>query len=131
MAFLLDTSTLSQVLRASPPAALVRRLSSVPTRDRFTSVVTVSQLLLAARRADDGRLMQEVVRLVASIRVAPYDLAAAQIFAKLRATEATRADTDDVMNAAIALSRDLVLVTRRTDEFLRYSRLRVEDWTAG
>jgi tRNA(fMet)-specific endonuclease VapC len=103
----------------------------VPSRERFTSVITVSQLLLAARRQDDARLMQEVVRLVSSIRVAPYDLAAAQSFAKLRATEAGEAETDDVMMVAIAVSRDLTLVTRRADPFKRYSRLRVEDWLSG
>lgn len=131
MAYLLDISTLTEILRTSPPAPLVRRLGSVPTRERFTSVITVSELLLAARRTDDGKLMQEVVRLVAAIRVAPYDLNAAQTFARLRATEAMRAEVDDVMNAAIALSRNMVLVTRRTDEFLRYSKLRVEDWVSG
>ena len=131
MGYLLDTSTLVEVLRASPSPNLVRRLSAVPSRERYTSVITVSQLLLSARRQDDARLMQEVVRLVSSIRVAPYDLAAAQAFAKLRVKEAAQAETDDVMIAAIAVSRDLVLVTRRKLEFARYPRLRVEDWIAG
>ena len=131
MGYLLDITTLLEVLRASPPPKLVRRLSSVPGRERFTSVITVSQLLLAARRRDDARLMQEVVRLVSSIRVAPYDLASAQAFAKLRATEAAEAETDDVMVAAIAISRELTLVTRRAAEFKGFSRLRVEDWIGG
>jgi len=131
MSYLLDTSTLVEVLRASPSPKLVRRLSTVPSRERYTSVITVSQLLLSARRQDDARLMQEVVRLVSSIRVAPYDLAAAQAFAKLRVKEAAQAETDDVMIAAIAVSRDLVLVTRRKLDFARYPRLRVEDWIAG
>ena len=131
MSYLLDTTVLLEVLRAAPSPKLVRRLSSVPSRERFTSVITVSQILLAARRQDDARLMQEVVRLVSSIRVAPYDLGAAQSFAKLRATEAGDAETDDVMIAAIAVSRDLTLVTRRADQFKRYKRLRVEDWIGG
>jgi len=128
MGYLLDTSTLVEVLRASPSPKLVRRLSTTSCRERYTSVITVSQLLLAARRQDDTRLMQEVVRLMSAIRVAPYDLAAAQAFAKLRVREAAQAETDDVMIAAIAISRDLVLVTRRKVEFGRYPRLRVEDW---
>ena len=106
MAYLLDTTMVAEVLRAAPADRLVRRLSSVASGDRFTSVITVSQLLLAARRQQDARLMQDVIRLVSSIRVAPYDLAAAQVFAKLRATEAGDAETDDVMIAAISLSND-------------------------
>lgn len=128
MAFLLDTSTLIEVLRAAPSPRLVRRLSNVAPRDRFTSVITVSQLLLAARKQHETRLMQDVVRLVASIRVAPYDLPAAQAFAKLRASDAPAAETDDVMVAAIAVAHDFTLVTRRTEVFSRYKGIRLENW---
>jgi tRNA(fMet)-specific endonuclease VapC len=127
MAYLLDITTLAEVLRAAPPPNLVRRLSQVPTRDRWTSVITVSQLLVAARHDRSARLMQEVVRLVAAIRCAPYDLPAAQVFAKLRAT-GLDLDTDDLMIAAIALSRDLVLVTRRAYRFEKIEGLRTENW---
>lgn len=128
MAFLLDTSTLSEALRAVPAERFVRRLSRVPSSDRFTSVITVSQLLLAARRSGDPRVMQDVVRLVAAIRVAPYDLPAAQVFARLRATEAAAAETDDVMVVAMAIAHDFTLVTRRTESFSTYSQLRVDNW---
>lgn len=131
MSYLLDTTTLLEVLRASPPAPLVRRLSAVASAERWTSVISVSQLLLAARRYNEPRVMQDVVRLVASIRVAPFDLAAAQRFAKLRATVAPDSETDDVMIAAIATSRDLTLVTKRMADFARYPQLRLEDWTAA
>ena len=129
MSYLLDTSTLMELLRATPPQPLVRRLSQVPSRERWTSVITVSQLLLAARRDKGPRLMQNVVRLVAAIRVAPYDLSAAQSFAKLRAGSAVEGDTDDVMVAAIALSHDFTLVTRHRDRFAGLGALRIEDWT--
>ena len=76
-----------------------------------------------------AKLMQDVIRLVAAVKVAPFDLIAAQTFAKLRATVAVEADTDDVMIAAIALSNELTLVTRRAGTFARYPHLRVEDWT--
>ena len=129
MSYLIDTSTLAELLRASPPQTLVRRLSQVPTRDRWTSVITVSQLLLAARQNNDARLMQNMIRLVAAIRVAAYDLSAAQVFAKFRAGVGADCQTDDVMIASIASARDYTLVTRRTDVFERY-KLRLEDWTS-
>lgn len=129
MNFLIDTSTLLELLRAAPPQALVRRLSQVPTRDRWTSVISVSQLLVAARRERHTRLMQDVVRLVAALRVAPYDLSAAQVFAKLQATSTHDLDIDDVMVAAIAISRKMTLVTRRQSLFAQFEGLRAEDWT--
>lgn len=129
--YLLDTSTLAELLRTKPPVGLIRRLSHVPTHERWTSVITVGQLLIAARHEAAPKLMQDVVRLVAAIRVAPFDLSAAQSFAKLRAGAGAQLETDDVMIAAIAISRDMALVTRRRDVFGGFDKLRIEDWTTG
>jgi len=127
--YLLDTSTLAEVLRSVPSRPFVRRLSAAPSKDRWTSVVTVSQLLVAARRTQAPRIMQDVVNLVAGIRVASFDVAAAQSFAKFRATVAPEMDADDVMIAAIAASAGLVLVSKRADHFSVFPHLRIEDWT--
>ena len=129
MGYLFDAGTLAEVLRAVPSPRLVRRLASVPSRERWTSVISVSQILVAARRTRQPKLMQDVIRLVASVKVAPYDLASAQSFAKFRATVAPETDTDDVMIAAIAFTLDFTLVTRRAGDFRRFPHLRVEDWT--
>jgi tRNA(fMet)-specific endonuclease VapC len=130
VSYLLDTSVLLELLRSSPPAPLVRRLSQVPSRERWTSVITVSQLLLAARREQNPKLMQDMVRLVAAIRVAPYDLGAAERFAKFRASVAPEGETDDVMIASIASSRSFTLVTRRGHVYANFPQLRIEDWTS-
>ena len=131
MAYLFDTSTLAEVLRASPSRPFVRRIATIPSRDRWTSVVSVSQLLVSARRFGQPRLMQNVIQLVAAVRVASFDLAAAQSFAKFRATVAPDHDADDVMMAAIAASQGFVLVSKRLNEFSVFPQLRVEDWTRG
>ena len=55
--------------------------------------------------------MQDVIRLVAAVKVAPFDVLAAQSFAKFRATVAPDGDPDDVMIAAIAVTNDFTLVT--------------------
>ena len=130
MAYLLDAGTLVEVLRAVPSRTLIRRLTSVPSRDRWTSSIAVSQLLVAARRTQSQKLMKDVIRLVAAVKVASFDMLSAQAFAKFRATVAPEVDTDDVMIAAIAVTNDFTLVTRRPSDFARYPNLRVEDWTA-
>ena len=130
MAYLLDAGTLVEVLRAVPSRTLIRRLTSVPSRDRWTSSIAVSQLLVAARRTQSQKLMKDVIRLVAAVKVASFDMLSAQAFAKLRATVAPEVDTDDVMMVAIAVTNDLTLVTRRPADFARYPGLRIEDWTA-
>jgi tRNA(fMet)-specific endonuclease VapC len=128
VAYLLDTGTLAEVLRAVPSRALVRRLTSVPSRDRWTSVISVSQILVAARKTKNPKVMQDVIRLVAAVKVASFDMLAAQSFAKFRATVTPDGDTDDVMIAAIAVTNDFTLVTRRPGDFAKFPHLRVEDW---
>jgi len=128
VAYLLDTGTLAEVLRAVPSRSLVRRLTSVPSRDRWTSVITVSQILVAARKTRNPKVMQDVIRLVAAVKVASFDMLAAQSFAKFRATVTPDGDTDDVMIAAIAVTNDFTLVTRRPGDFAKFPHLRVEDW---
>jgi predicted nucleic acid-binding protein len=105
--YLLDTGTLAEALRAVPSRQFVRRLSYVQPGDRWTSVITVSHLLEAARRAKNPKLMQNVLRLVASVRVASFDLQTAQ-----------------------AVANDFTLVSGRPIAFRRYHGLRVESWTS-
>lgn len=131
MAYLFDTGTLAEVLRAVPSRTLVRRLTTVPSRDRWTSVISVSQILVAARKTKNPKLMQDVIRLVAAVKVAPFDMIAAQSFAKFRATVAPDGDPDDIMIAAIAVTNDFTLVTRRPSDFARFQNLRVENWVSG
>jgi tRNA(fMet)-specific endonuclease VapC len=128
MGYLLDSGTLAEVLRAVPSRTLIRRLTSVPSRDRWTSAISVGQLLVLARKTKTQKIMQDVIRLVAAVKVAPFDVAAAQSFAKFRATIAGDAEPDDVMIAAIAVTNDFTLVTRRVAEYRRFPHLRVEDW---
>jgi tRNA(fMet)-specific endonuclease VapC len=128
VAYLLDTGTLAEVLRSVPSRTLVRRLTSVPSRDRWTSVISVSQILVAARKTKSPKLMQDVIRLVSAVKVAPFDVVAAQSFAKFRSTVAPEDDTDDVMIAAIAVTNDFTLVTRRPGDFSHFPHLRLEDW---
>lgn len=129
MAYLLDTSTLAEALRATPSPVFVRRLTQVPPRERWTSAVTVSQLLVAARLNRSVRFMQDVVTLVSAIRVAPYDLLAAQAFSKLATTPSAPFELDDAMTAAVALSRDFIVVTRNPAQYASFEGLRLETWT--
>ena len=128
MAYLLDAGSLAEVLRSVPSRAFVRRLTSVPSHDRWTSVISVSQLLIAARKTKTPKLMQDVIRLVSGVKVAAFDVASAQAFAKFRATVAAAGEPDDVMIAAIAVTNDFTLVTRRPADFARYPHLRAETW---
>lgn len=130
--FVLDATALVEVLRQVPSRRFVRRLSSVPTGDRWTTSVVVGELMHAGRRAAEASVMKDVLRLVAAVRVAPFDVAAARTYGKLAATlewAGASLSPTDLMTVAITRTLDMTLVTRRPHLFGRIPQLRVEDWT--
>ncbi len=131
MTYLLDTLTLAELLRAAPSPFLVRRLAAVPQATRFASVITATRLLAAARHGHAPRTMQQVVRLIAAVRVLPFDLAAGQWCAKYGEQLPGGVTSDEAMIAATAATRRHVLVTRTPVLFAGLAELRCENWLDG
>jgi tRNA(fMet)-specific endonuclease VapC len=73
-------------------------------------------------------MLDQVLRDFAEALVIPFDAAAARVFEGL-ITQRIRIGTMDLRIAAIALSRELVLVTRNASDFRKVPGLRIEDWT--
>jgi tRNA(fMet)-specific endonuclease VapC len=130
--YLFDITALVEVLRAAPSRAFMRRLAEVATADRWTSSIAIGDLLYAARRAERSSVTTDVVKLIAAVRVAPFDVAAANTYGKLTSAllaSGVNLSSSDLMNVSIARSLDLALVTRRPALFTQVPQLRVEDWT--
>jgi tRNA(fMet)-specific endonuclease VapC len=68
-------------------------------------------------------------RISPKLRCFPFADAAADIFKELRARR-VRIGTMDLRIAAIALSRDLTMLSRNVSDFRKVPGLKVEDWTA-
>ena len=73
-------------------------------------------------------LLSRVIAGYATFRVLPYDTASAAVFEALRAAK-VRVQTIDLRIAAVALTRNLILVTRNVRDFGKVPGLRIEDWT--
>lgn len=61
----------------------------------------------------------------------PFDDSAAEAYSQIRPrleAEGRPIGSNDMLIAAIALSRNLILVTNNTSEFSRVGGLRIEDW---
>jgi predicted nucleic acid-binding protein len=50
--YLLDSDTLSNLLRPAPPLVLMRRLDATPSEDQSTPSITVGELYYGARRRE-------------------------------------------------------------------------------
>ncbi len=137
----LDTDTLSELSRGNP----VVREHAVAYLARFgrltLTAVTVFERLRGYRQAlREGRpyerQLQAFEALAANCIVLPFDQEAASVAGDLwaNATRRQRQNLGDLMIAAIALSRQLPLVTRNRRDFERLTQpaslaLRLADWS--
>ena len=134
MTYLFDTDILSNLLRRAPESALVRRLAGTPPEEQATTSITLGELLYGAWRLGDraGALVGRIESLlIPNLAVLPFDAEAARTYGGLRATleqAGTPIGDADMRIAAIALARNLVVVTANTRHFVRVPDLVVENW---
>src|SRR2546421_11631635 len=133
MSYLLDTDIVSNPLKKKPSLNLLRRLSSVPAEEQFTSTITVGEMTYGALRSNraDEILATLVADVWPNLQIVPFDFAAAEAYGALRAdleSAGTPLAEPDLRIAAIAMSRNMVLVTGNTKHFGRISSLLVENW---
>ena len=131
--FMLGTNVVIRVLRDRPASA--RERFNAEADGLCVSTVTLGELFHgAARSARPIEVRREVERLAARLQVLSYDADAAAHFGDIRADLQRRGmviGPYDLMIAAHARSRGLVLVTGNLGEFGRVAGLRCEDWLDG
>lgn len=134
--FLLDTSVVSAPTLAAPDPKLLRRLEQRSAQCAVAAPVWhelnygVARLPAGRRRAALDFYVHTIVK--DRFPVLPYDLAAAEWQARERARleAAGRAPPFiDGQIAAIASTRNLVLVTLNARDFAAYEDLEVVDWS--
>jgi len=72
--------------------------------------------------------MERILIGYAQAQVLPFDSAAAAVFDSLR-VQKVRIGTMDLRIAAIALARNMIVLTRDSSDFGQVPRLHAEDWT--
>jgi tRNA(fMet)-specific endonuclease VapC len=129
--WMLDTNTLSALVRASAAPGLLQRLATAGDEAICTSIIVAAEMRFGVQRKGSPVLTARVEALLATVTVLPFDGEADRHYADIRTT-LERAGTpiggNDLWIAAHARSRGLVLVTHNTREFERVPGLVVEDW---
>jgi tRNA(fMet)-specific endonuclease VapC len=122
---------LSTTRNGSPPAALVAPGGVEPGAALCLRLV-VAELRHGADRSERPRANHSRVdALVEEIECLDFDLEAASAYGRLRARlegSGKPIGANDMLIAAHAVSRDLVLVTDSVDEFRRVKGLRLDSW---
>lgn len=131
--YLLDTDTLSALLKPRPNLVLGRRLAAEEPASVFTSAISAGELVYGAERAGRPRLIEKVATVLDALPVVSFDVAAAHRYGRLRAAleaQGTRLAEPDLRIASIAMAYEMVVVTGNLRHFSRVPGLAVEDWLA-
>lgn len=131
--YLLDTNTVSFLIRGAGPR-LQQRLRSVQPSATVISAVTEGELLLGlARKPQAVTLHRTVHAFLAHVEVLPWGSDAARCYGVLRArleSQGLPLGALDTMIAAHALAAGCTLVTN-DQAFSRVDGLVREDWVSG
>jgi tRNA(fMet)-specific endonuclease VapC len=131
MRYLLDTCAVSDFAQGQP--RVLDRVKSLSPDDIAISAVTEMEVAYGLRLNPKlgPRLAPVMDALFRTVHLLPYDSAAAQATAALRAALKVRGrpiGAYDALIAGTAIAHGLVVVTSNVRQFSRVEGLRVEDW---
>lgn len=131
MTYLLDTNVWVDFLHQEHPAVTARFHAADPD-DLWLSSIVLAELRYGADKSQRSAKNHAVLdRLTEDASLLDFDEAAARALGQLRAAlerHGRPIGPYDMLIAAQALSRDLVLVTDNVDAFGRIQGLRLENW---
>ncbi len=133
MTYLLDTDICIGWLNRRRPALLHRLEQTDPRQLALCSIVRAELLFGALKSVRSAENLSRLAAFFAGFPSLPFDDQAADAYSLIRAElerRGTPIGSNDLMIAAIARSRSLILVTHNTAEFNRVPDLGVEDWLA-
>ncbi len=131
--YLFDTDTVSNLFKRVPSPALQARLRDSAPAEQFISTLTIAEIVYGAMRSEhpERHLQRLKTVLLPSVQVVPFDAPAAYEAGRIRAAlerKGKRLSFTDIQIAAIAIVRDMLLVTGNLRHFERIEGLRVENW---
>lgn len=127
---MLDTDAVVDVLRGRH--GVRERLAQHSPDDVAVTSMTVAELTFGAHNAQHAaRVLAELERFLAEVRVLPFGAKAARIHGELRhALRRQPVGPADLVIAATTLTAGATLVTANVKEFARVPGLIVENWRA-
>ena len=114
------------------PIEIIHKFKQFDVGEIGVSTITVSELQYGVAKSKNYRLNeQRIEEFLSPLEILPYDEIAAGIYGDIRLQLEKSGEPIgplDLLFAAQALSRDLVLITNNEKEFKRVNNLKVENW---
>lgn len=130
MKYLLDTNICIYLINERPKKVLAH-FKRHSLEDIGISSITASELAFGVAKSASSKNSAALEAFLLPLNVVDYDAGAAMIYGDIRAKVEKQGKTIgplDMLIAASALSRQLILVTNNEKEFRRISKLKVENW---
>lgn len=141
MPFLLDTNVVSELVKAAPEPRVLAWLEGQSPSQLFLASQTIGELVGGAfkvkekaRRERFTKWIEEDLSQQFEDRVLAFDHAAARLWGRLMGDRDRKGQTPaaaDAQIAAVAMDRQLVLVTRNVKDFERFDLDLLNPWEAG
>jgi tRNA(fMet)-specific endonuclease VapC len=129
--YLLDTNTCI-FLKNRKPLHVLDRLKSALNEGIVISSITVAELqfgIYNSQNIEKNRI--SLTEFLAPFTIIDFDDNDAETFGKIRSRlkkQGKLIGPYDMLIAAKAITKNMILVTNNTEEFNRISELRIEDW---
>ena len=125
---ILDTNIISELTRDNPNQDVFEWFDRQEPQALTTTSITVAELWFGLKAMPQGKRQRQLEKSVTEMldedldgNILPFDMAAAEAFGFLAArlkAQGTPVGQNDTMIAAIALSREAILVTRNDKHFI-------------
>ena len=131
MNFLIDTNICIYIMN-NRPQEVIQKFKSVDVGQIGISSITVSELhygVCKSRRRKQS--LKRLEEFLIPFKILPYDENASKYYGEIRSQLEKQGNVIgplDLLIAAHALSKELILVTNNEKEFKRIKSLKVENW---
>ena len=136
----LDTNVVSELMRPTPSAEVVRWVVAQPSTLLCTTAITKAEMLLGAQILADGKQKKELQKHLNGLfdedfrdHVLPFDAACANYFAEIAANRRALGrpiSQPDAQIAAIVRSKRAQLATRNTADFADCGLRLIDPWNS-
>jgi len=129
--YLIDTNICIYIMNKRP-RGVIQKFKLFDVGEIAVSAITVSELQYGASKSKNQRLnKQRIDEFLSPLEILPYDEIAAIIYGDIRLQLEKCGEPIgplDLLIAAHALSRNLILISNNEKEFKRVKNLKVENW---
>ena len=129
--YLIDTNICIYIMNKRP-IGIIHKFKLFDVGEIGVSTITVSELQYGVSKSKNRRLnKQRIEEFLSPLEILPYDEIAAGIYGDIRLQLEKCGEPIgpiDLLIAAHALSRNLVLISNNEKEFKRVKNLKVENW---